>query len=49
MFSDCGGKWVSGLGEGEWLTEDKMEKGQEEEIQKETAQHAGRRNGLRRD
>lgn len=40
---------VSGLGEGERLTEDKMEKGQEEGIQKETAQYADRRNGLRRD
>lgn len=36
-----GGKWVSGLGEGEWLTEDKMEKGQEEEIQRQPNMQAG--------
>lgn len=41
MFSDCGSKWVSGLGEGEWFTEDKMEKGQEEEIQRQPNMQAG--------
>lgn len=36
---------VGGLGEGEWLIEDKMETGQGKELQKETIRQTDRRNG----
>lgn len=39
MFSVCGGIWSVAWAR-EWLMEDKLEKGQGEEGQKETTQHA---------